>query len=261
MNKLKTYSRYFYEYLKHWDILSIIASARYLIFKTSHKKDRIIQTSIGKFFCRKNTNDFQYANYRYEWGVKKFVLDNKHKFNVFIDGGACVGEYCILLTKLGVRCIAFEPVIQNYDVLKKNLELNNLSASVIAFPYGLGEREMKAPFYFNRVNTGASHIITDAKTPDCLVEIRTFDSLLPQMGLKHDDRILVKLDVEGMEPEAILGAAGFISRFPNITFVAEGKHSGDDLIKNALKNLASFDFGIVDEFNIYATKKQITQSN
>jgi len=259
--KLITYYRYFYEYVKHGDLLSIIASLRYLINRTSHKKDRIIQTSIGTFFCRKNTNDFQYSNYRYEWGVKQFLLDNIKNYNVFIDGGACVGEYCILLTKLGISCIAFEPVIANYKVLTKNLELNNMSDKVLAFSIGLGDREMQAPFYFNPINTGASHIITDGRPADCFVEIRTFDSLLPRLGLKSEDRILCKLDIESMEPDAIRGAAGFIRNFPNITFVAEGKHSGDDIIKKELTAITGFEFGIVDPYNIYAKKIVSTQSN
>jgi FkbM family methyltransferase len=254
IKKLTTYYRYFWEYLKHGDFGSILSSVRYLLKKGSHPHDRIIKTSIGVFFCRKNTNDFQFANYRYEWGVKKFMLANIDNYNVFIDGGACVGEYCILLTKLGIRCIAYEPVMQNFEVLSKNLELNNIAEKVLAFPYGLGDCEMQAPFYFNPVNTGASHIITDRKPTNVFARIRTLDSFLPQMKLKTEDRIMVKLDVENMEPEAIRGAAEFIRRFPNITFVAEDKHSGGDTIKSALSNISGFEFGIVDEFNIYATK-------
>lgn len=121
MKKISTYFRYLMEYLKHGDFLSVVASVKYLIFKKSNRKDRIIQTSIVKFFCRKNTNDFQFANYRYEWGVKKFILDHIPEYSVFIDGGACIGDYCILLSKCNTRCIAVEPIADNYSVLVKNL--------------------------------------------------------------------------------------------------------------------------------------------
>ena len=86
MNKLYTYFMYFLEYLKHKDILSIIASVNYLLFKKSLRTDRIIKSSIGTFFCRRNTNDFQFANYHYEWGVKKFILKRAKEFTFYIDG-------------------------------------------------------------------------------------------------------------------------------------------------------------------------------
>ncbi len=261
MKKLKTYSRYFFEYLKHGDLLSIIASIRYLLYKTSHKKDRIIHTTIGTFFCRKNTNDFQFANYKYEWGVKKYLLDNRHTFSVFIDGGACIGDYCVLLSRFNIRCIAFEPVIENFNVLTKNLKLNDLTDEIQAFSFGLGSKNEHAAFIFNPVNTGASHLANLGQVPDCHVEIRTLDSLIASLDINPEAHILVKLDVEGMEAEAIRGAKNFITMYPHITFVIEDKHIGEESIKKALNEIVPFEFGIVDEFNIYAKKIISTQSN
>jgi FkbM family methyltransferase len=252
--KLLTYSRYFLDYIKHGDLVSIIASVKYIVNKSSHSSDRIIQTSAGKFFCRKNTNDFQFANYYYEWGVKRFLLDRKAEFSVFIDGGACTGEYSIILTRFGISCFAFEPIKNTYEVLLKNLDLNGLSGKVEAFPFGLGDKNTEAGFVFNSVNTGASHIAGSNETDDFKVEIRTFDSVYQSLGLKKDDHILFKLDVEGMEPEVLRGSEMFIREFSNITFIMEDKHSGKTAIKNTLNSIASFDYGIVDEYNIYATK-------
>jgi hypothetical protein len=138
MNTLIIYLRYLFEYLKFGDFISVIASFRYVVSRKSHKSDRIIRTSIGTFFCRKNTNDFQFANYAYEWNVKKYILDHHHDYSVFIDGGACIGEYCIMLANNGMRCYAFEPVKENYAVLTKNLELNNLTSEIKTFPLDWG---------------------------------------------------------------------------------------------------------------------------
>jgi len=254
MKKLFIYLRYLFEYLKFGDIVSVIASVKYVLNRTSHKNDRIIRTSVGTFFCRKNTNDFQFANYAYERVVKKYVLDHRDEFSVFIDGGACIGEYCILLSNDNIRCFAFEPIQGTFEVLMKNLELNNLSTQVKAFPYGLGDKNAQAEFVFNSVNTGASHIATANSPGDCVAEIRTFDSLYNEMDINVEDHILFKLDIEGMEPEALRGAKDFIQRFHHITFVMEDKHSGQDSIKNTLNKIASFEYGIVDEFNIFAKK-------
>jgi FkbM family methyltransferase len=254
MNKLITYLRYLYEYLKFGDFISVVASARYVFSRKSHKSDRIISTSMGTFFCRKNTNDFQFANLAYEWNVKKYILDHRTEFSVFIDGGACTGEYCILLSKMKIRCFAFEPVKENFDVLTKNLELNKLSSQIKSLPFGLGDKNKRVNFVFNPVNTGASHIASLKGAGDFLAEIRTFDTVLPDLGINTDDRILFKLDVEGMETEALRGAADFILDYPNITFVIEDKHSGKDSIKEILSSMALFEFGTVDEYNIFAKK-------
>lgn len=254
MKKILTYIRYIYDYLKHGDFASVIASVKYVLNKSSHSSDRIIRTSAGTFFCRKNTNDFQFANYYYEWGVKKFLLDRRKNFNVFIDGGACTGEYSILLSGFGIRCFAFEPIQDTYIVLEKNIELNNIAGKVKSFRFGLSDRNSTSRFVFDPVNTGASHLADSELDGDSIVELRTFDSVFPTLGIRKEDRILFKLDVEGMEPAAIRGAAEFIREFPNITFITEDKHSGEDAIKETLNKFANFRYGFVDEFNMYAEK-------
>ena len=253
--KTLTYARYLFDYLKFGDLGSIIASIKYVLNKSSHGSDRTIRTSAGTFFCRKNTNDFQFANFYYEWGVKKFLLKHKNEFDVFIDGGACTGEYSIILSRFNIRCFAFEPIKNTFDVLLKNIEMNKLNEKIKAFKYGLGDQNILTNFVFNPSNTGASHIAHSNQTGDCPVEIRTLDSVYESFAINTEDRIFFKLDVEGMEPAALRGAENFIRHFPNLTFIIEDKHSGEDLIKDTLNRFACFEYGKVDEFNLYAKKQ------
>jgi FkbM family methyltransferase len=251
---LDTYFWYFYEYIKHGDFQSVYAAAKYILFKKSLNKDRIIQTSVGKFFCRKNTNDFQFANFRYEWGVKKFILNHIHEYSVFIDAGSCTGDYAILLTNYNIRSIAFEPIAANYQVLIKNLELNNMIRKVKAFQVGLGDENKLVSFKFDQVNTGASHLNKEDPKVGCQVELRQFDSFLTELNLDKNEKILFKMDVEGMEPEVLKGAANFIRQYPNITFVLEEKFTGGAQIKSVLNELGRFEYGMVDKCNMYARK-------
>lgn len=253
MKKVTKYSRYLIEYLKFGDIKSIVASVRYLNNHTSHSTDRIIRTSLGIFHCRKNTNDFQFANYYYEWGVKKFILSCIKDYTVFIEAGSCTGDYTILVSRFGLKCIAFEPVPQNYQTLETNLRLNKLDKQVTTLPVGLGNENKEAYFQFNPINTGASHI-DNKNITDCKVQMRTFDSLLGDLKLGKEEKILFKLDVEGMEPEVLQGAVQFIKQYPNLTFILEDKHTGQHAIRTILRDLAEFAVGTVDEFNIYARK-------
>lgn len=254
MNKIATYSRYLFEYLKFGDFKSIAASVHYVLFKKSHSEDRIVTSSIGTFYCRKNTNDFQFANLYYEWGVKRFILNRIDEFSVFIDGGACVGDYCILLAKKNKRCFAFELVSENVKMIEKNVELNQLQDRVTVFPYGLGDSDYEASFNFNPVNTGASRINKVEIPIENKAVVKQIDSLIEKMGIALTERIFFKLDVEGMEAEAIMGAFNFIQEYPNITLIIEEKHTGKLPIQETLKDIALFEFGKVDEFNIYAKK-------
>ena len=151
--------------------------------------------------------------------------------------------------------------MNNFNVMMKNFRLNSLGDHVMAYPVGLGDVNGFSYFNFNPVNTGASHIVPDGSETDCKVEIRTFDSLVPSLKLNKDDFILLKLDLEGMEPAAIMGAKEFILQYPNITLVLEDKHTGEHPIKEALDSIAGFQYGIVDEFNIFATKISNFTSN
>jgi len=234
--------------------MSVWYAVIYVLFRKSHKKNRIITTSIGKFYCRAHTNDFQFANYYYEWGVKRFIIRQLPNYDVFMDIGACIGEYSLLASNSGLRCLAFEPVESNYEVLKQNIELNHKTDLISAFNHGLGSQSETVHFYFNPVNTGASHFTSEAKISNCKASIVTLDSIIDQFNLKKSDRILIKLDIEGMEPAAIQGAARFINSFDNIMIVAEDKHSGECPIRLALSQIASFEFGKVDQYNISARK-------
>ena len=254
MSKIQTYTRYLLDFLKHGDFKSVIASVKYVLNKSSHGNDRIIQTSIGTFFCRKNTNDFQFANYYYEWGVKRFILNKKNEFTTFIDAGSCVGDYCILLAKLGKQCFAIEPVPDNIKIIRNNLELNNLQNKVIVLPYGLGDDDYFSSFTFDPINTGASRVNKIQKQEAGKVEIRKLDTLIKEMHIDQKETILLKLDIEGMEAEAIRGAYEFLKYYPNITLIIEDKHSGRKPINDALAEIAVFEFGEVDEFNMYAKK-------
>jgi FkbM family methyltransferase len=254
LNKITTYSRYLFDYLKHNDLKSVLASIKYIVNKSSHSYDRIISTSIGTFYCRKNTNDFQFANMYYEWGVKKWILKRKDKFSVFIDGGACIGDYCVLLSKMNKKCFAFELVPVNIRTLKKNLELNDLQNVVKLFPYGLGDADYSTGFTFDPVNTGASRINKVKKSASENAEIRKLDTLMDEMAIGKNEHIFIKLDVEGMEAEAIRGASEFIKYYQNITLIIEDKHSGIQSIKETLGDIALFEFGKVDKLNMYAKK-------
>jgi len=114
----------------------------------------------------------------------------------------------------------------------------------------LGDADYSASFTFDPVNTGASRINKVKNSATEKAEIRKLDSLMKEMDIDKNERIFIKLDVEGMEVEAIRGASNFITNYPHITFIVEEKHSGQFPIQDTFSDIALFEFGIVDELNI-----------
>lgn len=251
LNKYFIYLDYFWEYVKHNDIKSLKASLRYVLNNKLPQDEYETKSGMGKFSIRKNSTDFQFINYAYEKSIKDYLLKHIDSFDVFIDAGACIGEYCIWLAKLGKRCIAIEPV--NFAALQKNISLNNLNDKIQAYNYGVGNVKEKVFFIIPDDVKSSSHIDrNEAREPN--VEIETFDALSKNFNINVNDRIILKLDVEGMEVEAIQGATNFIQSHPNLRIIYE--HFPEDGFRNdkALQAIADFNITDIDKVNRIASK-------
>jgi FkbM family methyltransferase len=252
LNRIKVYSFYFYEYLRYGEISAARNAILYMFTRKSYSNGSRMKTSMGEFDTRKGTLDFQYINYAYEIEIKHFI--EKHQFDVFFDIGACLGEYCIWLGKKGYPCYAFEPVNESYDMISKNIKLKDKKKNVKAFNYGLGNKHSIEHFQLNHTNPGASKRVNLETSETVNFEINALDDVFEGWGLKKETKILVKIDVEGMEVEMLSGAKKFFQHFDDITLIIEEKLSGESKIRDILNEICKFEYGHVDNFNIYARK-------
>lgn len=244
--KYGIYFDYFKEYVVCKDFKSLSVSLKYFFAHKLPSENYTASSKMGDFLIRKGTTDFQFINYAYERKIKEYMEKNIDSFDVFIDAGACIGEYCIWLAKLGKKCIAIEPV--NFEAVKKNIALNKVEDSVKWFQCGLGSKNEKV--YFNIPDGLPSSSFRDtSNNHEPNVEIKTLDSIYKDFGLNENSRILMKLDVEGMEEELIEGGKEFISKFKNLSFIYE--HFAEDNYRNdkALSAVANFKFSDLDSAN------------
>ena len=251
VSKYLIYADYFKEYIRCGDFKSLGISLKYMFTHKLSGQDYTTKSRMGTFNIRKGTTDFQFINFAYERAIKRYILKNIDSFDVFIDIGACIGEYCIWLALQGKKCIAVEPV--NFEAVRKNVSLNKLESMVQVYPYGMGSKNERVYFNIPSSLPSSSYMDKDSnKEPNA--EIKTLDSLYSGFGLAPDARILVKLDVEGMETEVIAGAKEFINKFKNISFIFE--HFETDEYKNdkALSAIANFKFMDIDKANRLAVK-------
>ena len=142
-----------------------------------------------------------------EWGLLARMVQPGM---TVVEIGANIGAHTVPLAKACAPGVlhAFEPQQRVFQVMCANLVLNGL-ANVIAHPDACGEADGSAmvPWldYEADNNFGGVPVLPDAASGD-KVRVITLDSLeLPECGL-------IKIDVEGFEPQVLRGAAETIAR-------------------------------------------------
>ncbi len=261
MGKIITFLKYSVDFIKHGEFRYILSSIRYILTGKTTRKTRYYKSSLGKFIVRKGSLDFQFANYAYEGNVKKFVYKHLNDYDLFLDIGANIGTYSIIPANHGLKVIAFEPVKSNFEALKTNVGLNKLEHLVKLYPLALGAKKRSANFTVDLINTGASHLTEYADITEHIenpefedIQVVRFDDIVDEMNIGKDEKIFVKIDVEGMEPDVLNGATEFIKNQDNILIIIETIHSGTENLKKLFSSIAEFEFIEIDELNIAARK-------
>jgi FkbM family methyltransferase len=252
-NRIEVYTLYFFEYLKFGEFRSLMNAFMYMFTRKSYAKAKVMTTSMGRFETRERSLDFQYVNYAYELDIKRFI--EKEQFDVFLDIGACLGEYCIWIGRKGKRCIAFEPVSHSYKMIERNIRLNGLQDNVKACNYGLGLKHSTEYFELNEINPGSNKRVDGPGEHTEKFEINALDDKFESLNIRPTDKILIKIDVEGMELDMLRGASRFLNSFDHIVLIIEEKFSGESNIRKGLSEIADFEYGKIDEYNIYARRK------
>ena len=136
---------------------------------------------------------------------------------IVVEVGANIGAHTVELSRLaGPRglVVAFEPQRVVFQTLCANLALNSC-ANVHAYPFAIGAAagEIMVPFLApdRPANFGGLSLL-GAEVGE-KVALRTLDEL------QFPHCALIKLDLEGMEVEALRGGAGLIARHRPVLYV------------------------------------------
>lgn len=130
---------------------------------------------------------------------------------VFLDIGAHWGLYALLAHKSGMfgRIVAFEPDPTNYAQLQANLFLNGAEAAIEALRLATSDRERTFGLYLRtHRNRGATRLVEAAQEDQMTCRAVRADSQLDIAG----KLLVIKMDVESHELEAIDGLIGLLAR-------------------------------------------------
>lgn len=145
---------------------------------------------------------------------------NTGKFN-YLDVGANLGWFSLLAASVGHTVVAFEPFADNIALFERSVEDNpGFEQLITIVPFGLAERDTSCVCISEKQNQGDCHNVCDGDSDNALsklgnndpkykYEVRgkmngvALDKFAPQLKGFFD---YVKIDVEGYELPAVLGA-------------------------------------------------------
>ena len=188
------------------------ATARVLRWQiTSRIRDEVIVDWIGgtRFAARRGMTGVTGNIYAglHEFADMAFVLHFLRAGDLFADVGANIGSYTVLASGvIGCRTVAFEPDPVTAAALERNISLNKIAERVELRISAVGDRDGSARFSIG-LDT-QNHVLTDADVIGRSVPMQSLDRALFDSGRVP---ILIKIDVEGYEGEALRGARALLA--------------------------------------------------
>ena len=168
-----------------------------------------------------NDNDF-ISSWIDKYGIweennTNYILDlmknNQNTDAIIIDIGANIGYYSLLSAAMGYTCYSFEPDPSNFDKFNSSIKLNNFDNKIKLYKNALSNKANETIILSTVAGTIVNHgcltvlkdfIPTSSNTVQC-VTLKLDDVIN-----KNDKILLIKIDVEGFEPEVIEGSLELI---------------------------------------------------
>ncbi|MGE5478299.1 MAG: FkbM family methyltransferase [Bacteroidales bacterium] len=146
----------------------------------------------------------------YEASTRAFLDAHLRENDLFVDVGAHWGLMTLhaVTAKPGIRALAIEASPDNYPHLRRSIAVNGLGARVRTVHSGAWDGEGVASV---TPESTMGHSVRPGEGPGPAIKLATVDSLLAAHPDFAQGRVIMKVDVEGAEPEVLTGARGLLS--------------------------------------------------
>lgn len=159
----------------------------------------------------------------------KHLSANSH---IIIDIGAHIGVFSLLaaITCPEAKIYCYEPEPNNYELLIKNIEQNNLLDRLNSYQLGVARSNEERILNVAKINTGGSSIVWGQErnkkiTVDCI----TLKSILEE---NHIDKVdFVKMDCEGAEFEILYSSQNLLQKIDVISMEVHNNEKERKLIE------------------------------
>lgn len=217
------------------DVMPIIGLGRYFVWQFNKlfsypiKPIRISKSQIISY-TRSGSAPLAYWIGLYDYNNMRFLQEILQKEGgAFIDVGANIGTYSLVASEIsGVSVFSFEPHPLTVLQLRQNIQSNNRD-NVFIIQKAVSEKCGEV-FFSDLSESALNHILGTIQRDNGIpIEATTLDSYFQN---RNASLTYLKIDVEGFEPQVLLGAIGCLKRL-RIVQVENGER---EEIKKALRN-------------------------
>lgn len=151
----------------------------------------------------------------YEEEITKLFRQNVKKGDVCLDLGAHIGYYTLLFSRLvgwKGQVYAFEPSIDNFAILERNVRRNRRKRNVTLERLAVADRSEEGLLLATDGPSGAYRVVYDMSQRISL-DWDTIDTVsLDEYFTEEQDVDWIKMDIEGSEFYALQGAQRLLDR-------------------------------------------------
>lgn len=214
-------------------LLSNITSKKVVYISASYIRptNLAVKSKYGFWYCG---NVFDKADISYgiasNGDVESFdsnlvtkILRSLRRDYIFYDIGANTGWYSMLAASVSSDCsvFCFEPVAEHIECLKESSQLNQFQSRVFINPIALSDSSGKMPILLAGSGSSLEADFLSTHEGSRMVDVRTLDSIAQEKNIPAPD--FIKMDIEGHEYKALLGAQNIVSKSSPILFIEIAK--------------------------------------
>jgi FkbM family methyltransferase len=168
-----------------------------------HNEFEIIHRNGIRIRVRPNTDDLKIvkSNFVTMHYIRDFVPITKD--SVVVDVGAHIGSFSVMAARIAYRVLAYEPEPSNYQMLKKNAELNKLS-NLTPFEMAVSGSSGYQEFCAYEDGSTGTHFLSQKGSDHAVkkrVQTISLEDIIKKGGLSRID--FLKLDCEGAEHDIL----------------------------------------------------------
>ena len=218
-------------YDQEWDKVMDLKTSLYRLYHRhiSKTKHRVVAVQNAEFLIQPDNYigrrlwvEGGYEQDRLDWLIPRLI---DHNFDLCLDVGANFGLYTVLLAlHTDIPAIhAFEPDPRNLTYLRMHQFMNHLGERVQIHPVAISDQTGEVSLHMApEKSTGRSSLLERSENKEQVtVPVRRLDDLFPV----REQKIMMKIDVEGLEAHVFRGASALLQQ--NNVLIQVESHEGE----------------------------------